>query len=58
MAQAAQQQKPDKKAAGRNASAVEAATAFVADFGASVPPPKPSKPSLAALAQVPSHLHL
>ena len=46
------QQKLDKRPAGKNADAIGAAANFVAEFGAPVPPPKPSKPSLAALAQV------
>ena len=45
-------QKVDKRPAGKNADAIGAATTFVAEFGAPVPPPKLSKPSLAALAQV------
>ncbi len=44
--------KAAQKPASKNADSIGAATAFVAEFGAPVPPPKPSKPSLAALAQV------
>ncbi|CAL8468984.1 g8525 [Coccomyxa elongata] len=44
-------QKIDKRPAGKNADAIGAAANFVAEFGAPVPPPKPTKPSLAALAQ-------
>ncbi|EIE26989.1 hypothetical protein COCSUDRAFT_32323 [Coccomyxa subellipsoidea C-169] len=43
--------KAAQKPASKNADSIGAATAFVAEFGAPVPPPKPSKPSLAALAQ-------